>query len=342
MDQAACLKNTDQKQHKDNTPKLTTVIENPMYVGDRQGIVPPRPPMRYHSEEQRPVSRQQSMKQKALARSKSVKEYVKKETVSFFGLNDHDQTERERWAERRNRLLSRRCGGLKHCSEDRGEQPVPHSVPASFNWGLQHGTEIPDRVGRGITRQSELEGKDGVHKNSVCKMTWDGLIFLAENMKKKFSSSRSQNGRPPQRKVSHLRSVFVEDDQETSKPKPVYQSAELAEEVFFERPPPSPEVITDLEPVSLRRAEKPVETGEDQVEKPSDEVRVWYRPSVAAEPSPSEPRQQIWERVLSKASDNSNRREYGMGVVGNLLKRSFRKDRITSEVKEQLDDIEDS
>ncbi|XP_076305672.1 inactive rhomboid protein 1-like isoform X1 [Tachypleus tridentatus] len=342
MDQAACQRNTDKKQHN-TTPKLTKVIENPMYIGDSQEFVPQRPPERYHSEEQRPISRQQSLKQKALAHSKSLKEYVKRETVSFFGLNDHDPAERERWAERRNRLLSRKCGGLKHCPEERRQQSVPHSVPASLQWGYQGDADVPDHVRRVTTHPSSLE-ENKASKDSVYKMTWNGLSFLALNVKRRLSTPYTQTDRPPQRKLCHTTSAFIKDDQMTSSPKPVNQSLEtkITEEMFLEKPPPAPEVIRDLESSSLRRILKPVETGEDQVDRPSAPSRVWHRPSVAHEPTSPEPMYQVWEKMLSKAFDNSDRREYGMGVVGKLFKRSFRKDRFTSNIKEQLEDIEDS
>lgn len=49
----------------------------------------------------------------------------------------------------------------------------------------------------------------------------------------------------------------------------------------------------------------------------------------------------MWKRITDQLFDNSDRRQYGMGVMGRYLKRSFRKDRITSDVKGQLDDMDD-
>ncbi|KDR07543.1 inactive rhomboid protein 1 isoform X2 [Zootermopsis nevadensis] len=50
----------------------------------------------------------------------------------------------------------------------------------------------------------------------------------------------------------------------------------------------------------------------------------------------------IWSRVLDRVFDNSDRRQYGMGVVGRLFGRSIKRS-VTDRkaVKEQLDDIED-
>lgn len=49
----------------------------------------------------------------------------------------------------------------------------------------------------------------------------------------------------------------------------------------------------------------------------------------------------IWNRILDHAFDNSDRRQYGMGIVGKFFNRRFRRDRLTSDVRSQLDDIDD-
>uniref|UniRef100_T1JI16 Peptidase S54 rhomboid domain-containing protein n=1 Tax=Strigamia maritima TaxID=126957 RepID=T1JI16_STRMM len=44
---------------------------------------------------------------------------------------------------------------------------------------------------------------------------------------------------------------------------------------------------------------------------------------------------------MDRALQNSDRRQYGIGLVGRMFGRSFRRDRITSHVREQLDDLDD-
>lgn len=53
------------------------------------------------------------------------------------------------------------------------------------------------------------------------------------------------------------------------------------------------------------------------------------------------PMQRLPESVMVQLTENLNRREIGKGVVGRLFKRSYRRDRIDSDIKAQLDEIVD-
>ncbi|XP_022250066.1 inactive rhomboid protein 1-like [Limulus polyphemus] len=343
MEQTACEKDTDRIQHKQNVLKVT---ENPMDSGDNQSIVLQRPPAQHYSDEQRPVSGYQSMKQKALARSRSLRKYVQKETISFFGLNDHDDNEEKRWTNRRNRMLSRRCGGLKDYYETRREQLVSESVPTSSHLASQQGGDVVDHAENISTDLPHVEDEYTVRKDSVYKMTLNGLRYLSHNIRKKLSSSHSQNSRPVQRKVSYTTvgddSVFFRDEPEISRSRIVSQSVGSVEENFFEKFVPTPEVITDLEPPSIRESVKPLETGEDQIDRPSDLSQGWYSSSVGTELFSPGPMQQLWKKIVSKSRDNSDRRQYGMGVVGKFFKRNFQMDHNISGGKGQGENIEDS
>ena len=44
--------------------------------------------------------------------------------------------------------------------------------------------------------------------------------------------------------------------------------------------------------------------------------------------------------VLDLAFDNSNRREIGKGIVGEFFNRTYRRDKIDSNIKQQIEDIE--
>ncbi|XP_033120171.1 inactive rhomboid protein 1-like isoform X2 [Anneissia japonica] len=52
-------------------------------------------------------------------------------------------------------------------------------------------------------------------------------------------------------------------------------------------------------------------------------------------------RNKIAEKVMAAAFNHSERRQIGKGLVGRILNRSYRKQRLDSEVKEQLESIED-
>lgn len=49
----------------------------------------------------------------------------------------------------------------------------------------------------------------------------------------------------------------------------------------------------------------------------------------------------IWNKIMDKAFDNSDRRKFGIGILGQCLNRKWRRDRIDSDVKEQLADFSD-
>ncbi|XP_014669279.1 PREDICTED: inactive rhomboid protein 2-like isoform X2 [Priapulus caudatus] len=106
--------------------------------------------------------------------------------------------------------------------------------------------------------------------------------------------------------------------------------------------PDIPEVEYKPEPIWRRRDEPD-----------SSRERTWRRraPEVAAPmavpravPMATEPSvglQRIWDKVLDKALDNSDRRQLGVGMLGRFLNRKVRRDRINSDVKKQLEDFSD-
>ncbi|KAF4532238.1 hypothetical protein B566_EDAN004324 [Ephemera danica] len=76
---------------------------------------------------------------------------------------------------------------------------------------------------------------------------------------------------------------------------------------------------------------------------PTDRAASWRRSrqEAGAEATSSEVgASRIWSHVLDRALDNSDRRQYGMGLVGRLLRRSMRRSAVERH-KRQLDDLED-
>ena len=70
-------------------------------------------------------------------------------------------------------------------------------------------------------------------------------------------------------------------------------------------------------------------------------------PPDEAEPE-AEPDQQqrlgmrrIMTAILDNAFENSNRRELGKGIVGNIFNRSYRQERIDSYIQSQLEELDD-
>ena len=47
------------------------------------------------------------------------------------------------------------------------------------------------------------------------------------------------------------------------------------------------------------------------------------------------------EKALDAVLDNSDRREIGKGFIGNLFEREYRDERIDSEIKQQIDEMDD-
>ena len=47
------------------------------------------------------------------------------------------------------------------------------------------------------------------------------------------------------------------------------------------------------------------------------------------------------DTVIDKALDNSDRRELGKGMMGDLLNREYRMDRMNSEIQTQMDELDD-
>jgi hypothetical protein len=46
------------------------------------------------------------------------------------------------------------------------------------------------------------------------------------------------------------------------------------------------------------------------------------------------------KKIVEKAMDNTDRREYGMGVVGKLFNRSLKKGKLSSDAKKDLEAME--
>ncbi|KAG1695763.1 Inactive rhomboid protein 1 [Nymphon striatum] len=366
-----------------------------------------------------------------LSRSQSYRQYIKKPLAAFFGVDDETEASSyQRWTERRKRLLSKRCGQLK---KEYCQCPAPNDAdgvgvisevlpyirdPYSKPWNRDQSSlsaDVPDSasatssVGAGPrVSTTHLAVPARRRKDSVAKMTWDGLNFLANcavngslrngvdaefvtcchTIAKKSTARRSQTttdlhtsasiprvGRPSTQRLHSYapttttidESVFYDDTPRLNFSRsPVIDEPvdHLVDDVFFDKTP-TPEVTMSIMPPPFP-TRKPDASPDDESEggftrlhefrglgQDDGTKRGWKRTPTPLKPPvqrhvPPDTRdgpevgfKRIWTRLLDRAFDNSDRRQYGMGIVGRFLRRKFRKDRITSEVKDQLHDIDD-
>lgn len=322
--------------------------------------------------------------QRSLSRTQTIKNYIRKSTVTFFGVDDENEDDqRRRWMERRQRMASKCYGQVKPdyqrqtsredaVSLGRGSVPLdtPDSGPppppsaVSRSWPRQM-SRISDITTEGSTAGIPLRSRPSRRqKDSVARLTWDGLTYIASTVVRR--RSRTAAGVLPTRpQTTHTLSfplMSVTDDsvfEDSADPfahvvpqvelLPSPDEDSVTDDVFYDR-------ITTPSPVSTPRLpgeylppplmQPPPAPSPTQPPELRDIPPRWRR----SVPEPREvPDQEelsvgmrrMWKRITDQLFDNSNRRQYGMGVVGRYLRRSFRKDRITSEVKEQLDDIDD-
>lgn len=288
-----------------------------------------------------------------LSRSETIKRYVRKSTASFFGLDEESAPEScQRWTLRRKRLLSKRYGEIK-------EQYM-----RSKDWHLSHLQPLraDDTQDAAIRRAaSARETTAGpFHRDPVYKMTWDGLAFLTTEVRKRLSGGSqltrhgSRRSFMPSTEDVNIPVAVPEDGSLSQLPPP---SDELVDDVFFDKTPsatPSVQAVAaapvwpapraPMEP-PLHSAVHPLMATAAALPGRRKESTRWKRPTSVHEDVTdgrlSVGMNRIGDKVLDWCLENSDRRQYGMGVVGRLLQRSFRRDRITRDIRQQLEDIED-
>lgn len=298
---------------------------------------------------------------RSLSRTDKFKNLIRRETAVFFGVEESKEEEQQaRWLDRRKRLAARRYGSLKdECLCYDTQRPLRHqqrtsayttqtrdSMAAGMPDVLPGGAESLDAsVGYQATTPQRWAEPPVRRKESVARMTFGGLAFVVATLTRH---------RP--RPASTSRQFSRSYSSSTAAPGPEAASSVTEDEVFFTKPcttaAPSAAVIAeetsaltvdhvehDVEPVAVMATDSGVTHAREQYARSSN----WRRPPL--EPSDSGPEvgcSRIWSRVLDRVFDNSNRRQYGMGVVGRFFGRSVKRSVTKREsVKEQLDDIED-
>lgn len=355
-------------------PPTLDLIENPLYTATAHHSTAMQQQQHHHHHHQAPhesrpypaeaaatVPTRDSGQQK-LSRSETVKRYVRKSTASFFGLDeDSAQESCQRWTLRRKRLLSKRYGEIKDQYMRSKDWHMSHLQP------LQPAEDTTDGV---VVRRSASvreTSSEPFRRDPIYKLTWDGLSFLTTEVKKRLSASGALSGTVPRRPSRRSFLAPADDASEAASDvsgilKLQAESDEL-DEVFFDKTPSGSTSSTASAgtgqrpswPAEAEPARPPSGAGDQRwsaVAVLPKAYSTWQRPpsvrkvSQAPEDAmdavlPTVGMKRMCDKVLQQALDNSDRREYGMGLVGKILKRSFRKDRFTQEVKDQLDDIED-
>ncbi|KAI5723596.1 hypothetical protein M8J76_008494 [Diaphorina citri] len=258
-----------------------------------------------------------------VSRTDAVKNFLKRETAVFFGVHEAtEDLEKARWLDRRKRLAARKYGPLKH--------EYQRSLSAYTNV-----TQQPDvlpsldehDMGAESTGVSSLLNQDK-NKPSVAKMTVEGVAYLVNTLHKKksrakrsASTSAVPSGGPCNK---WLRTCGQEDPG-------VHE-----DDVFFD------DIIQgDLGLNFGGSAADDKDVTQTDGHSRDTRLSSWKR-----EPRRHETTEiglnRIWDRILDRTLDNSDRRQFGMGVVGRFFGRSYKRSVLSQEpIKEQLDHIED-
>lgn len=284
---------------------------------------------------------------RSLSKKEMIKNYIKKETANFFGVGENEDEEQQRWLDRRKRMASRTMGPLKeeyatlsYRTQSQVPQHIRHRRTASeaaprtsgMSGQLMSGgrpdvlpgeqediTDGYDRVGG-----TELRRKD-----SVARMTWNGLNYVVTTLTRHKQHPRSQQG-------NWSRSFPPETEQQS----PVNQlpSPEEEAEAFFEKPV---EVISNEDTVDRpsKPADVPRYSAAAGINWPRDHDVVLrhaqHRTTVGSSHIPTS--------ILDNVLDNSNRKQYGTGWIGRVFGNSYRKSVVgDARIQAQIDDMDDN
>ncbi|XP_051156675.1 inactive rhomboid protein 1 isoform X2 [Leptopilina boulardi] len=319
------------------------------------------------------------------SRTDVIRNYIKRETAIFFGIDEESEnSERQRWLERRRRMACRRYGPL--LPEHKPPDPdITRDVPDTM--------ELPESVT--LRRwQQPLQRKD-----SVARMTLSGLHYVVETLTRPRPKERPETRSKSRSFPPGTLSTSTRADESS-----LTQETRVEEEdSFFERPPAPPAPPSSLLPqqqqshVQVEQSSSSTSTTKEdgvtnaaaefheaapaterdtseellrfsfqtderssidgQNRRPRSITRDHYISRTRQEYANSDIevhpiegvtlRKEIGGKRISPATidrifDNSNRRLYGMGIVGRFFGRSFRKSVAHKpDVRKQLDDFED-
>ncbi|KAK9709269.1 Rhomboid family [Popillia japonica] len=320
--------------------------------------LPAPPTERQHREPRINYSQSERRERPRFARSTSrkevIKNFIKRETANFFGVDEENESEQQqRWLDRRKRLASRKYGPLKEDYQIQTEESLRRTMsdvggapPPQIGGQLQRGRpdvlpglgDVPDasreRLPGGTVSTAGPTTTTIRRKDSVARMTWDGLAYVVTTLTRHQPRPRSQTEQWSRSYPSDVPS----------------EASDLEDRAFFERPTPpiSPTGLQSVDTMDRRLGE--METAQ-RLESPTTRYPRSAAPGWRRSPhslittdqtQPTVGGNRIFASLLDRVLDNSDRRQYGMGWVGRMFGQSRRKSIIQdAKIQEQLDDMED-
>ncbi|XP_046659942.1 inactive rhomboid protein 1 isoform X3 [Homalodisca vitripennis] len=269
---------------------------------------------------------QAEMRRVRMTRTEVVKDFIKRETAVFLGVDkDTEARERARWLERRKRMCTRKYGLKKeHCIQERPQDARP--TRDSSEMAPRDETEDSLRLTEPPVRR----------KPSVAKMTFKGMALVVQTLGRHRGAHQSTLSRQMSRSYSPS-TVPVTPDPSSPLEDEVFYSVDhfgsdepttaastTADTIDSMHPPTIPEEVNPQQRLNRHSSWKRQDKQKD--EGPAGHVGL----------------SRIYSNHLEGVVDNSNRRQYGMGIVGRLFGRSLKRSVTAREpVKEQLEDLED-
>ncbi|CAG9767179.1 unnamed protein product [Ceutorhynchus assimilis] len=281
---------------------------------------------------------------RSVSRREMIKNYIRKETANFFGVDEENEDEEQkRWLDRRKRMASRTMGPLKEEYATLSYRPQSQTAsPLHLRHRRTASEAVPQSINSG---QLIAGGRPDVLPGDVA----DGIDRMGSGLRRKDSTLTRHRPRPRSQQSTWSRS-FPPDVPRTSPQERLSSAPEEEAEAFFTKSRP-----TSFEGDTVDRSERV------RVIEPAYRTDRDVRYSAATVAAPvgwrgdldgvvlRHPEQRavigssrIATNTLDSILDNSDRRQYGMGWVGRLFGRSYRKSVVAdARIQAQLDDMDD-
>ncbi|XP_047994926.1 inactive rhomboid protein 1 isoform X2 [Leguminivora glycinivorella] len=246
----------------------------------------------------------------------AVRDYLKRETQTFFGVQrDNEREQRRLWFERRRRHAARALGDLRL-----DLPPNHHPDDDDISMYGASGAAPREARGRSHERPDVLPAPAAADepappvlprpgKDSVARLTLSGLSYVVTAVTRR---SRQSSGAQWSRS---FRSSAPQEECDV-------------DDVFFAAPPSIAHHDDEID--GAKSARSPLSSSGVEYRRPERSVS-WGAGGA-----------RIHTPMLEPLADNSNRRQFGMGVVGRFFRRSLRKSVTRQEdVAKQLDELTD-
>ncbi|WAQ96006.1 RHDF1-like protein [Mya arenaria] len=268
---------------------------------------------------------------------------VKNSVADFFGLGDEDSAQASKWQNRHMRYYR---GKVKDSAltnttdfDEIDSSSIPHIIDPLARSG-RYSSRRTTPLSSTSTYTASTRGfpKQRTRKDSVLKMTWKGMQTITGTRKKLRTHNRaSMRSYAP----ASLAGDIADGRSELGDSYPPMHD-DLVDDVFYDEP-------------TAGYVEKPLEkireeTSADLSESANMMPAPGWRRGAQPQPAPGTPgtgldmpdfgMRRIGRDVLNSVRER-DRRNVGMGFVGRLFERNYRPDRMNSEVKKQIDELDD-